>query len=386
MKSVLFVGPVDEFKVTDTGYGNAASGIAFVLKRMQEEGKIRKVGFVNTVKIREQRRMDARYDVGILVVHPNTIVKGTKATELVLKAMSPANKKYLSVVWETDRLPKEWDTIWKSDLFDGYVTPSEFVASMLKEKAGDKPVYYYPHFIKTSAIPRVSIPHKVKEESVFTVLYIGQHTKRKGMEDAIISFIRCLGYTKDAMLILKYHTLSEREINPSVLTRHAVLCNSTAERPVARVCAIEEMLSEEQVYQLYQKSSLLLFPSRAEGFGIPLLEAMAAGIPIIYTNWSSMPEVCKGSSGNIPIGYTLDEAHSMLHHGYSRGSKYAVPLMSELIDAISSKYHLWKSDRKAYYKEVEGNRQVADERFGYESIAKHLTHIIEGKEGFRHGA
>jgi glycosyltransferase involved in cell wall biosynthesis len=43
---------------------------------------------------------------------------------------------------------------------------------------------------------------------------------------------------------------------------------------------------------LYHEARMLVFPSLYEGFGIPLLEAMACGCPVISSNASSMPEVC----------------------------------------------------------------------------------------------
>jgi glycosyltransferase involved in cell wall biosynthesis len=43
---------------------------------------------------------------------------------------------------------------------------------------------------------------------------------------------------------------------------------------------------------LYQEARALLFPSIYEGFGIPLVEAMACGCPIATSDTSSMPEVC----------------------------------------------------------------------------------------------
>jgi glycosyltransferase involved in cell wall biosynthesis len=42
---------------------------------------------------------------------------------------------------------------------------------------------------------------------------------------------------------------------------------------------------------LYQCASALLFPSLEEGFGFPLLEAMAYGLPVVTSNTSALPEV-----------------------------------------------------------------------------------------------
>lgn len=52
-----------------------------------------------------------------------------------------------------------------------------------------------------------------------------------------------------------------------------------------------DYLSPEQLATLYSRADMFLFPSWYEGFGFPLLEAMAAGVPSITSNNSSLPEV-----------------------------------------------------------------------------------------------
>jgi glycosyltransferase involved in cell wall biosynthesis len=50
-------------------------------------------------------------------------------------------------------------------------------------------------------------------------------------------------------------------------------------------------IDDAQLARLYQAASVFLFPSLEEGFGIPVLEAMAGGVPVVTSNVSSMPEV-----------------------------------------------------------------------------------------------
>ena len=58
-------------------------------------------------------------------------------------------------------------------------------------------------------------------------------------------------------------------------------------------------LSREEMACLYAAASALVFPSHYEGFGFPVLEAMAHGCPVITTNVSSLPEVAVGAA--IPV-------------------------------------------------------------------------------------
>ena len=51
-------------------------------------------------------------------------------------------------------------------------------------------------------------------------------------------------------------------------------------------------ISEEEMVDLYRNAKLFVFPSLYEGFGLPPLEAMACGCPVIASNVASLPEVC----------------------------------------------------------------------------------------------
>lgn len=52
-----------------------------------------------------------------------------------------------------------------------------------------------------------------------------------------------------------------------------------------------KQVSNEDLVLLYNAASLFVFPSLYEGFGLPLLEAMACGTPVIAANNSSIPEI-----------------------------------------------------------------------------------------------
>jgi glycosyltransferase involved in cell wall biosynthesis len=55
-------------------------------------------------------------------------------------------------------------------------------------------------------------------------------------------------------------------------------------------------VSEQELAELYRHATALVFPSRYEGFGLPVLEAMARRTPVIASDRSSIPEVARGAA------------------------------------------------------------------------------------------
>jgi glycosyltransferase involved in cell wall biosynthesis len=63
----------------------------------------------------------------------------------------------------------------------------------------------------------------------------------------------------------------------------------------ARIRAVGRV-SDDELVNLYRGADCLLFPSLYEGFGFPLLEAMACGTPVVCGNRTSLPEVAGGAA------------------------------------------------------------------------------------------
>jgi glycosyltransferase involved in cell wall biosynthesis len=55
-------------------------------------------------------------------------------------------------------------------------------------------------------------------------------------------------------------------------------------------------VTQEELVELYRRAAAMVFPSLYEGFGQPLLEAMACGCPVAASGVSSIPEVCGGAA------------------------------------------------------------------------------------------
>lgn len=60
-------------------------------------------------------------------------------------------------------------------------------------------------------------------------------------------------------------------------------------------------LSDEDLAVAYARASVLLVPSRAEGFGLPVLEAMTHGIPVVVSEVPALLEVAGGAALHVPV-------------------------------------------------------------------------------------
>jgi glycosyltransferase involved in cell wall biosynthesis len=55
-------------------------------------------------------------------------------------------------------------------------------------------------------------------------------------------------------------------------------------------------LADEQVNRLYNLCDVTVLPSTGEGFGLPIIESLAAGVPVVATDYSACPSWCAGAA------------------------------------------------------------------------------------------
>jgi len=161
------------------------------------------------------------------------------------------------------------------------LTPSEHSKDLLQQ------IYNLPDerikFIHNGA-STIGMNKKVTDnnpEGKF-ILYIGRITKMKNIKNLLKAY-SLIGDKIDHKLVI----VGDNETTLQMEMKFARLSSEIKKRVI-----FKQDIDEESKCALMKNASLLVFASLYEGFGLPPLEAMACGCPVIVSDNSSLPEVC----------------------------------------------------------------------------------------------
>ena len=121
-------------------------------------------------------------------------------------------------------------------------------------------------------------------------------------------------------------------------------------------------VKDEEKFSLIQKSDVFLFPTFYEGFGIPVLEAQSAGVPVVTSNVSSLPEVANG-----PV-----------KSGADHGTSSAVLVDPNEPEFIAERTYALISDKELRNDIIKKGYENV-KRFSWEKCAKEIAEILNEK-------
>lgn len=133
-------------------------------------------------------------------------------------------------------------------------------------------------------------PLQLSEKEKF-LLYVGGADPRRKLEDLVTAFNHLRASGINLKLILSGDIMQGPNNVPTDPIRHALNDSSYLNDIV-----FLGFTSDEERNWLYRNASAFVFPSRYEGFGLPILEAMSYGTPVITYKNSSIPEVSGGAA------------------------------------------------------------------------------------------
>lgn len=112
------------------------------------------------------------------------------------------------------------------------------------------------------------------------ILMVSNTYPHKSMETGVQAFGKIMSEIPHKLVLIGKSRRGEPEVEKAI-----------AELPEeGRVVRLQYVMGQD-LAALYQGADLFVFPSKYEGFGLPVLEAMTAGVPVITTREGSIPEV-----------------------------------------------------------------------------------------------
>jgi glycosyltransferase involved in cell wall biosynthesis/SAM-dependent methyltransferase len=171
-----------------------------------------------------------------------------------------------------EQMPRTVDDVW---------CPSEYVkkiytdAGMPEERTfvmpwGVDPAVYHPDVVPTD----------VGKDSTFVFLFVGGAIWRKGIDILLDAYLAEFTPQDDVALIVKAAGSTTFYGGQDPSERIIELMKRT-DVPIVRYS--NETFSDQALASLYRRANAFVLPYRGEGFGLPVLEAMATGTPAIVT-------------------------------------------------------------------------------------------------------
>jgi glycosyltransferase involved in cell wall biosynthesis len=131
---------------------------------------------------------------------------------------------------------------------------------------------------------------------------------RRGLEPG--GYVLCVGRLeprKNHATLVRAHARLGPEAPPLVLVGqrdfgYRSLFEALASSPARERVRILEDVADDELPALYRHSLVFAYPAFAEGFGMPVLEAMASGVPVVTSDTTALPEVTGGCALHVPPG------------------------------------------------------------------------------------
>ena len=195
-------------------------------------------------------------------------------------AHAPGKLRIMSTAWETSKVPEPHlriignaDRVW---------VPTDW-GRILFEKAGIAPsrISVVPEGVNS----RVFTPPQTRAIEAcahFRFLCVGKWEQRKGTADLVSAFCKEFKSSEAVELILQCWNpyIGGFDLNSEVARETRHLGNDLPRVVTGRPLPLPGLVA------LMQEADAFVLPTRAEGWGLPILEAMACGLPTIVTDYS----------------------------------------------------------------------------------------------------
>jgi len=232
-------------------------------------------------------------------------------------------KMFHHYAWEESGFPSEWADTFNRDLTH-LTTLSNHVQKIMIDNGVNIPMIVsgcgVDHILKVKS-KQLNLPRLKK----FKFLHISSCFPRKGCDVMLRAYKKAFNAADNVSLIIKTFDNPHNEIDK-------YLAEFNENDP--HVVLIKDDLTKEEIRYLYKISDCLIAPSRAEGFGLPMAEAMLNGCGVITTAWGGQRDFCNEKNSFL-IDFEFQKAKTHFNLFYS---VWAEPDEDDLANTLKKVY------------------------------------------------
>lgn len=214
--------------------------------------------------------------------------------------------------WETTNLPKDWAE--NINLMDEVWVPCTQNVEIFRSSGVKIPIFVMPHTFNIPLMESESIstPLQNINSDDFVFYSIFQWTVRKGPLDLLKAYLTEFKGNEKVALVLKCYWMNPNEPNDKDRIKNDIV--EIKQRlfldNYPKIILIPNLLSRSQVFQIHKSGHCYLSFHKNEGFGIPIVEAMAVGNPTIVTNYGGVTDYIDNNN-SYPISYQETPVYGM---------------------------------------------------------------------------
>lgn len=251
--------------------------------------------------------------------------------------------------WEESQVPTATVALL-ADSFDAIISPSRSVTNALVDSGLSIPIATIGQPVD---VERYAVLAKgtVTRGPETTFLHVSSSFKRKGIDVLLSAWAKAFTSADTVKLVIKTFPNPHNDVEEQV----AVL---RAHHPdLAPIVVVNRDVDIEEMPRFYEEADVMVLPTRGEGYNLPALEAMAAGLPLIVTGHGGHRDFCGPQEARlIRYRFAKSESHVGDHH-----SMWVEPDVADLTEALREQID---PDR---FEEIETRRRQAMQAAMHES-------------------
>ena len=264
---------------------------------------------------------------------------------------------------EVDGLPASW--VQSANMMDEVWTPSTFNRETFKRSGVTKPIHVIPLGVNPAYFNPGIKGYRI--DGPFTFLTMFEWGERKAPEILLKAFNDEFGSSEDVVLICKAYN-QDPAVHIPAQVRNYYLKDSGGRI----VFSINEVVPSYQLGSIYRSVDCFVLASRGEGWGLPILEAMACGLPVIATNWSAQSDFISNDTAYLLDVERLRPAEAKCP--YYEGFNWAEPSYEHLRSLMR---HVFENRDEAKTLGVRASAEVLTKWSWEQSVKKILARLDE---------